>query len=138
MIEGFKKVVLNNGRASMSVTNIGTSFNGMVADMLRNPTKAELLIDEEGKRLAVQACGQDEHGTLTFKYRSDRSYVGARFNNQAFQSRVAELMGWDLDKGNFRIDGQYDPVNKAVIFSLEEAREFKKRNVKSRNKPQKK
>lgn len=138
MIEGFKKVTLNNGKISMSVTNTGTSFNGMTAEMLRNPKKAILLIDEKGKRLAVQACGDEEPGSLSFKYDDDNEPIGARFNNQAFQSRVAELMGWDLDKKNFRIDGQYDSTNKAVIFSLEEAREFKKRNVKNRSKSQKK
>lgn len=128
MLTGFTRYDLSEGEPTMSITANGTSLNEEVSKMLGRPERAELLIDEKGKRIAVVPCGKDAKGTINFG--GDRKLSnGIRFNNRGFQSKIATLMGWDLSVDNYRISGIYLDEDQAMVFDLNKARRFKKRNA---------
>ena len=66
MLSGFKPFNFNEGVPYVSVTTNGVTFNKSVVMKLDYPEHVVLLIDEEGKRIAIQACGENTENAAQF------------------------------------------------------------------------
>ena len=90
-----------------------------------------LLLNEDKKQLAIQKCDEDMEDKISF-FRDEKNLKnGVRFNNRETQIMIAQMMNWNLEQYNYRVDGIYYEKEQAMIFDLNMARKFKKRIVKN-------
>lgn len=129
MLEGFSKISLMSGAAFMSITDNGTSFNKNVVAKMNRPTHICLMFNEKERKLAIQACDEEDHDAIPFLKKNGNAKNGVRFNNRELQSNLAEMMEWDISSYNYRMDGVYDSTERAMIFDLNEARKLPKKNM---------
>ena len=128
MLAGFERVSVLKGRAFMSVTSDGINFNKNVVLRMGKAPYVNFLLNVGEKKAAIQKCEQDSPDALSFYQTPRNEKNGVRINLRDVQQTIADMMGWELSKYNYRIDGAYIEDEKAMIFPLESARKFDKRN----------
>ncbi len=123
VLDSFKPRKLVVGSPYLSVTANGVSLNKSAIDRLEYAEFVKLLIDEEGKRLAIQISDSDEQDKVPFvnpNKKKEAQYV--RWNNREF---TKQLLNWapnpELKDKGFKVPGQYYQDEKAFIFAFEEA-----------------
>lgn len=122
VLDSFKPRKLVVGSPYLSVTANGVSLNKSAIDRLEYAEFVKLLIDEEGKRLAIQISDSDDQDKVPFVNpgkKRDAQYV--RWNNREF---TKQLLNWapnlELKEKGFKVPGQYYQDEKAFIFAFEE------------------
>lgn len=125
-LEGFKAFNFNEGVPYVSVTNNGMTFNKSVIMKLDYPENVLLLIDEDTKRIAVQACTADTPNAAPFYNKGKKNNVlSVRWNGRDLLNTVQNLMGWNLQERGYRIDGVLLKEDHAMLFDLNNAGELK-------------
>ena len=131
MLEGFEKIAIFSGRSYLSVTNNGLTFNKNAIQQLGTPKRIVFLLNPTQKKLAVQVCDDiSDDDSIVFCQEGKTYENGLRINNRGLQLKLANMMGWDLEEKNYRIDGTYFDEDSAMIFDMNLARAFNKRNKK--------
>ena len=131
MLEGFVKIPLLSGSSFLSVTSNGLNFNNNVVYRMNKAKYIVLLLNEDKKQLAIQKCDENTEDKISF-FRDEKNLKnGVRFNNRETQIMIAQMMNWNLEQYNYRVDGIYYEKEQAMIFDLNMARKFKKRIVKN-------
>ena len=79
LLDSFKPRKLVIGSPYISVTSNGVSINKSAIDKLEYADYIKFLVDEQGKRLAVQICGEDDPDKVQFdkilrKYSNKKSF----------------------------------------------------------------
>ena len=128
MLTGFERVPVLKGRAFMSVTSDGINFNKNVVLRMGKAPHVNFLLNAGEKKAAIQKCEPDSPDALSFYQTVRNEKNGVRINLRDVQQTIANMMGWELSKYNYRIDGAYIEDEKAMIFALENARKFDKKN----------
>lgn len=128
MLEGFVRLPILSGSSFISVTNNGINFNGNVVFHMQKAEYVSLLLNSKEKKIAVQKCNKDDEDKIPFFREGTNWKNGVRFNNREIQQIIAMIMGWDLEKFNYRADGIYLDDEQAMVFDLSAARKFPKRN----------
>ena len=82
------------------------------------PNYVVLLLDEDSKRIAIQASENREDIPFCVN-KSNR--VNARINNKDFARKLFKLMNWELSDGSYRVAGTWYSEEKVFIFNLKEA-----------------
>ncbi len=118
ILENFKKINLNSNGPAVSISSYGLTFNKTVVDTMSLPDYVVLLLDEDSKRIAIQASVNPEDIPFCIN-KSNR--VNARINNKEFARKLFKLMGWELSDGSYRVVGAWYPDDKVYIFDLKEA-----------------
>lgn len=118
ILDSFKKINLNSNGPSVSISSYGLTFNKTVVDTMSLPDYVVLLLDEDSKRIAIQASANPEDIPFCIN-KSNR--VNARINNKEFARKLFKLMGWELSDGSYRVVGTWYPDDKVYIFDLKEA-----------------
>lgn len=126
LLEGFKPFNFNEGVPYVSVTSNGMTFNKSVIMKLDYPENVILLIDEESKRIAVQACTPDTSNAAPF-YNKERkkNVLSVRWNGRDLLNTIQSIMNWDLTQCSYRIDGVLLKDDQAMLFDLNRASEMK-------------
>ncbi len=133
MLEGFERVPVLKGRTFMSVTNDGINFNkNVVAHMGKSPYVIFLLNIAE-KKAAIQKCDSSDPDALVFYQKPRNETSGVRINLRDVQQKIADMMEWNLTEYNYRVDGAYSQEDSAMIFDLNCARKFDRRNKDNAN-----
>ena len=96
MLENFKPFNFNEGVPYVSITNNGITFNKSVVIKLDYPEFVVLLIDENSKR----------------------NVISVRWNGRDLLNTIQSMMGWELGKSGFRIDGVLLKEEHAMLFDL--------------------
>lgn len=120
MLEGFKKFNVSIGTASISVSQHGIAFSRTAVIRMDKASYVCLYIDESTKRLAIQKSDENEEGAT--KFYNNQKVVAVRWNNSELLKTVSNMMDWDLGKYIYKIEGEYDPTQKAIIFDLKKAK----------------
>lgn len=129
MLEGFEKISIFSGRSFLSVTSNGLTFNKSAVQQLGTPKRVVFLLNSVQKKLAVQVCDDiSDNDAIAFCQEEKIYENGLRINNRGLQQKLSGMMGWDLEERNYRIDGTYFDEDRAMIFDMNLARAFKKRN----------
>lgn len=128
MLVGFERVSNVKGRSFMSVTNDGINFNKNVVAQMGKVPFVVFLLNASEKKAAIQKCSADDPDALVFYKRERNEKNGVRINLRDVQQTIATMMGWELSKYNYRIDGAYSAEDSAMIFDLKNARNFGKRS----------
>lgn len=118
ILDSFKKINLNNSGPSVSISSYGLTFNKSVVETMSLPNYVVLLLDEESKRIAIQASNNSEDIPFCIN-KSNR--VNARINNKEFARKLFKLMDWELSDGSYRVPGTWYPDEKVYIFDIKEA-----------------
>ena len=128
MLEGFVEVPILQGSSFLSVTSNGLNFNKNVVKHMRRAESVKILCNSSKKQLAIQKCGKGEENSISF-YRDEKSLTnGIRFNNREVQQMIATMMNWNLSEYNYRADGFLADDCETMIFNLNCARKFPKKN----------
>ena len=131
MLEGYKKITLYSGSSFISVTNNGITFNKNAIQRLKMPEHVVFLLNSAEKKIAVQVCDDATDKDAILFCQNGKEYKnGLRINNRELQQQLASMMSWNLKDKNYRIDGIYLGAESAMIFDMNSAREFNKRNKK--------
>lgn len=119
MLEGFKQYNMTIGTASVSITENGIAFSKTTIIKMDKVPYVKLLIDEEGKRIAIQKALENDEGAIGFY--NNQKIVSVRWNNKELLKTVAKMMNWELSGNVYRVDGDYVAEEEAMIFDLKEA-----------------
>ena len=126
ILDTFKPKKLVVGSPFMTITENGVSINKSGIDRLEYAEFIKILIDEEGKRVAIQVCSSDDPNKVQFVSQDKKEsthYV--RWNNREF---IKQLMSWgptdELRSKGFKVPGEYLSDDKAFLFTFSEAIPF--------------
>lgn len=129
MLEGYKRITLYSGSSFISITNNGITFNKNAIQRLKMPERVVFLLNSVEKKIAVQVCSDaSDRDAIPFCQKGKDYKNGLRINNRELQQQLASMMNWNLKDKNYRIDGIYLDAESAMIFDMNSAREFNKRN----------
>ena len=125
MLSGFKPFNFNEGVPYVSITTNGVTFNKSVVMKLDYPEHVVLLIDEEGKRIAIQACAENTENAAQFYKPKKNDVISVRWNGKDLLNTLQTIMGWNLNEKAFRVEGTLLKSERAMLFTLSEATELK-------------
>lgn len=125
VLESFKVFNFNEGVPYVSVTNNGITFNKSVVMKLGYPEFVVFLFDEESQRIAIQQCDSDTPNAVAFYKPKKSNVISVRWNGRDLIHTIQDMMGWDLTKEGFRIDGTLLKDEHAIMFDLNMASELK-------------
>ena len=106
MLEGFKPFNFSEGVPYVSITNNGMTFNKSVVMKLDYPEQVVLLID------------------ASFYKEKKNNVISVRWNGRDLLNTIQAMMGWNLSKGGFRIEGTLLKADHAMLFDLNAAAEL--------------
>ena len=128
MLEGFVEVPILQGSSFISVTDNGLNFNKNVVKHMRRAESIKILCNSSKKQIAIKKCGKNDENSIPF-YRDEKNLkTGVRFNNREVQQMIATMMDWNLNEYNYRADGFLADDEETMIFNLNCARRFSKKN----------
>ena len=123
ILDSFKPRKLIAGSPYISITSNGISLNKSAIDRLEYAEFVKILVDEEGRRLAIQVCDSSDPEKTAFvnpDKKNEAQYV--RWNNREF---IKQLLSWapnlELKEKGFKVSGTYYQDEKAFIFVFSEA-----------------
>lgn len=125
MLSGFKPFNFNEGVPYVSVTTNGVTFNKSVVMKLDYPEHVVLLIDEEGKRIAIQACDENTDNAAPFYKPKKNDVISVRWNGRDLLNTLQAITGWNLNEKAFRVEGTLLKSERAMLFDLSKATELK-------------
>ncbi|NLB09413.1 MAG: hypothetical protein GX832_07080, partial [Clostridiales bacterium] len=106
ILKNFKPFNFNEGVPYVSVTKNGITFNKSVTMKLDYPEHVLLLIDEETQRIAVQSCTKETPSAVPFyKGKAKTNVLSVRWNGRDLLNTIQSLMGRNLSKCGYRIEG---------------------------------
>ncbi len=120
-LDGFRTFNFSEGVPYVSVTSNGMTFNKAVIMKLGYPEHVVLLVDDDGKRIAIQACDEDTPNAVAFFKPKKNNVLSVRWNGKDLLNTIGELTGWDIRREAFRIDGVLLREDRAMLFDLNSA-----------------
>lgn len=127
MLTGFEPLVIASGLPRISITKNGLSFNKASVEKMERASYVCALIDRSGRRIAIVPDeGEDAPNRMEFFKKGADISNGVRWNSGDLKQTIQGLMGWNLDVAGYRVEGEYDAENRAIIFNLDDAVEIKK------------
>ncbi len=130
MMEGFVLLPVLSGSSFMSVTSNGINFNGNVVFHMQKAKYIRLFLNSETNQVAMQKCTEKDEGAIKFCRNESKWKNGVRINNRELQQKISNIMDWNLKEYNYRIIGFFSDKDNTLIFELNDARKFRKRNRK--------
>lgn len=124
MLDGFERFDLSPGLAAITITANGIGFSKTAVQRMGKCEYVVALIDYSGKRFAVQKCEEGDDGATKF-YRGQKT-IAVRWNNKELIKTLCSMMGWDVSHRSYKVNGDYEPDEDAIIFDLSSAEEIKK------------
>ena len=123
VLDSFVSYNFNAGSPYVSITNNGITFNKAVVIKLGYQRYVVLLVDAEGKRIAVQACSDTTTNAIAFYKEKKSKVICVRWNGRDLLNTIQEITGWKLKQsGGYRVDGILLKEENAILFDLKEAR----------------
>lgn len=119
---GFEKFNLSTGTSSISVTLNGISFSKTAVLRMGKAPYVCIYIDEQGKRFAIQVADQTDESATRFY--NNQKIISVRWNNKELLKTIQKMMNWDLSKNIYKIEGDFDTRENALIFDLNKAKIF--------------
>lgn len=118
---GFKEFDFEEGMPYVSITKNGITFNKGVVMKLGRPSRVVLLINSESKQIAIRGCDESTPRSNAFYKENDRGVVSVRWNSKDLLSTLKDMMGWNLDRESYRVEGQLLKEEDAMLFDFNNA-----------------
>lgn len=124
LFDSFKSFNFNEGVPYVSITNNGMTFNKSVVMKLGYPSHVLLLINEDSKQIAVKKCSELDHNSAPFFKPKKSNAISVRWNGRDLLNTIEGMMGWDLAKAGYKVDGTLIREEDAMLFDLTHAIEL--------------
>ncbi len=122
-LSGFQPYLLVAGSASISFSRNGLGVSKAAVARLGNSKFVRILIDGNGKRLAIQVC--EENDPMATPFSKSEKPEGVRWNTKDLNQTILNMTGWTFDekKQCYKVEGTYveDEDGPALIFDLNDA-----------------
>ena len=128
MLDGFEILTPIVGAPTVSLTDIGLSFNKNSVEKMQRAQFVKILLNRSTRQIAIIECEESDEGARSFLKNGRDPRMGVRWNNYDLKSEIAQLMNWDLSKGCKKIKGEFSKEDNALIFDLEKATALATRN----------
>lgn len=119
MLEGFEPYNMTSGIASISISENGVGFSKAAVTKMNKCPYAKVFIDRNNNRLAIQAAEKTDDGAVQFF--NEQKSGSVRWNNKELLKTLSQMMKLDFTKKVYKVDGDYYPDEKAMIFDLKTA-----------------
>ena len=124
-LSGFTPFNFSEGIPYVSITPNGVTFNKAVVMKMGYPDFVLLLIDDYGKRIALQACDESTPNAVRFYKPKKGNVISVRWNSKDLLNTIQGITGWNLEEIAFKVDGILLREDRAMIFDLNTATELK-------------
>ena len=128
MLKGFKLIQVygNASESAMTITGKYFKFNADTAIELGNPNYINMMIDTDGKRIAIVKSDEKAEAAVKFSSptKEKKNVINVAF--KAAHAAVRNLMGWN-DDTSYRVIGVSVPEENAIIYNLTQAEKKKKK-----------
>ena len=122
MLKGFKLIQVygNASESAMTITGKYFKFNADTAIELGNPNYINMMIDTDGKRIAIVKSDEKAEAAVKFSSptKEKKNVINVAF--KAAHAAVGNLMGWN-DDTSYRVIGVSVPEENAIIYNLTQA-----------------
>lgn len=122
MLKGFKLIQVygNASESAMTITGKYFKFNADTAIELGNPNYINMMIDTDGKRIAIVKSDEKAEAAVKFSSptKEKKNVINVAF--KAAHAAVRNLMGWN-DDTSYRVIGVSVPEENAIIYNLTQA-----------------
>lgn len=118
-LAGFKKFNLSTGTSSISITQNGVAFSKTAVLRMNKASFVCVYIDEGGKRFAIQEATENDESATRFY--NNQKVIAVRWNNKELLKTIQKMMNWELKNNIYRVEGDYDSKERALIFDLNNA-----------------
>lgn len=120
MLKGFKPIYLKNRHTIdnplLLASSHTTTLNSASARIIGKPPYVIFLVNEIEKKLAFVSCKEEDMGAIRFK--PDRNRGSVCLRHKAITKTIEDLMNWNLNENSYRINGEYNADENALIFDL--------------------
>lgn len=124
-LSGFTPFNFSEGIPYVSITPNGVTFNKAVVMKMGYPDFVLLLIDDYGKRIALQACDESTPNAVRFYKPKKGNVISVRWNSKDLLNTIQGFTGWNLEEIAFKVDGVLLREDRAMVFDLNTATELK-------------
>lgn len=130
MLENFKvlEIIKNADPACLIIDDKALRFTKAIISMLDYPAYTRLLMDTEGKRLAIQISRGNEANSFAFSKGKDVQKTAIKLQNAAIVSLIRGMMPEWGQNDKFSIIGKFSKEDKAIIFDLNQAKPYSRRS----------
>ena len=132
MLENFKvlEVIKSVEPACVIIDDKHLRFTKPVVSLLDFAPFAKILMDDQGKRIAIQVARGNEANTINFSKSKDEQKSSVIFQNAVMVSLIRGIMPDWKPGEKYSIVGQFSKEDKAVIFDLKTAKPYWRRDPK--------
>jgi len=124
-LEGFSTFILAYGAPTITYTKNGIGISKPVVQKLNCAAHVKILFDRQGKRMAIQVCGENEAAKVDFC--KDGKAEGLRWNSRDLTNTIRNLTGWDVENtSGYKVEGRFieasEDMGAAIIFDFNDAK----------------
>ena len=120
-LTSFKAFDFNEGLPYVSITSNGLTFNKSVIMKMNYPPYVRLLINENDKQMAIQACGEEDERSVQFFKEKANGVLSVRLNSKDLITTIERICEWDLKKASYRVNGILVPEASLMLFNFYDA-----------------
>ena len=118
----YKRFTLFNfdeGVPYVSLTSNGMTFNKGSVLKLGKPEYVQLMIDKKAKQILIRKCDKKDPNAKIFYKENKRNIISVRWNTVDLLNTIQDIMGWDLNRDSYKIEGNLVDDDNAILFPLE-------------------
>ena len=130
MLENFKvmEIVHTTEPACVIIDDKQLRFTKPVIAMLDYAPTAKLLMDEQGKQIAIQVTRSSDSNSFSFSKSKEEQKASVTFQNAVMVSLIRSMMPeWKAGE-KYSVVGQFSKEDKAIIFDLKAAKPYWRRS----------
>ena len=120
-LSNFSVFDFKEGVPYVSITSNGLTFNKSVIMKLPYPEFVILLINNESKQIAVQACDETNEKAVQFYKEKANGVISVRWNAKDLINTISRMCEWDLSQVSYRVNGVLIPEQSLMLFDLTDA-----------------
>ena len=120
-LSNFSVFDFKEGVPYVSITSNGLTFNKSVIMKLHYPEFVILLINNESKQIAVQACDETNEKAVQFYKEKANGVISVRWNAKDLINTISRMCAWDLSQVSYRVNGVLIPEQSLMLFDLTDA-----------------
>ena len=120
-LSNFSVFDFKEGVPYVSITSNGLTFNKSVIMKLHYPEFVILLINNESKQIAVQACDETNEKAVQFYKEKANGVISVRWNAKDLINTISRMCEWDLSQVSYRVNGVLIPEQSLMLFDLTDA-----------------
>lgn len=104
-------------------------FTKPVISLLDFAPTAKLLMDEQGKQIAIQVTRSSDSNSFPFSKNKDEQKASVTFQNAVMVALIRGMMPEWKPGEKYSVAGQFSKEDKAVIFDLKTAKPYWRRST---------